>query len=108
MPITKFVDLDFVLPFDIEAFKSGDPDRIAEAYLELAETLQQLIRDLSGVANEALALTVTNEVYYALPDQNGDFPIGTWRTKQVGNNLEDQVQLSLGTWTTAHIRERPV
>ncbi len=45
--------------------------------------------------------------YFGAPDGGGTYPEGTWRTIQVGNNLEFQVILS-SVWTPAFKMERPV
>lgn len=99
---------DFKIPYDEEALTSGDPARIAGYLLELAETLQLLLRDITDAANASLALADGDAVYYALPGQDGQYPVGTWRRIQVGDNLEDQVQEVVGEWTTVQTRERPI
>ena len=106
--VVERIDLDTVLPWDEEAIKSGDPARMAEYMLELTEALQEIISSVASIANAAVTLVTSTENYYDLPDEFGDYPIGTWRRVQVGDNLEDQVQLTLGVWTTGHVRERPV
>lgn len=102
------IDPDFKIPYDEAAILSGDPKRLAAYFLEFAETLQLVLRKLSDRANFAIDLADGAAVYYALPNEDGDYPVDTWRTIQVGDNLEDQIQLTAGTWTTAFTRERPV
>ncbi len=99
---------DFTIPYDVDALESGNPERVAIYLLELAQTLQDMLRDIIDRTNFVIALADGDAVYYALPGSDGTYPVGTWRTKQVGDNLEDQVQLALGTWTFVHKRERPV
>ena len=99
---------DFKIPYDEAALRSGDPTRTALYLLELAETLQLLLQEIVGAANLSISLADGDAVYYALPGQDGNYPVGTWRRIQVGDNLEDQVQLVLGDWTTVQVRERPI
>ena len=108
MAVLNRLSTDFKIPYDEAALRSGDPTRTALYLLELAETLQILLKDITDAANFSLALADGDAVYYALPDKDGVYPVGTWRRIQVGNNLEDQVQLVSGTWTTAQTRERPI
>lgn len=103
--VLEKLDVDIKLPYDEESLNSG---RVAEYLLELVRTLQELLREISVLTNYSLDLTDGDAVYYAGKNANGDYPIGTWRRKQVGDDLEDQVQLTLGNWTTAQRRERPV
>lgn len=102
------LDSDFKIPYDEEALRSGDPVRMSLYLLEFAETIQLLLARITDVANFSLSLADGDAVYYALPDSDGNYPIGTWRRIQVGDNLEDQVQLILGVWTMAQTRERPM
>ena len=106
--VLEKISPDFKIPYDEAALRSGDPVRLTAYLLELAETLQLLLRDIIDAANFSLALADGDAVYYALPGADGNYPIGTWRRIQVGDNLEDQVQLTLGVWTMAQTRERPV
>ncbi len=102
------INTDIRIPFDEIALRSGDPVLLTRYMFELAKTLQGLLADIVTVANFSLDLNDGDAIYYALKNSSGDYPIGTWRRIQVGDNLEDQVQLTLGTWTTAQTRERPV
>ena len=105
-PLEK-LDIDFKIPYDEVALLSKNPVRIAEYMLELAETLQLLLERITTVANFGLDLFDGEAVYYAIRDSDGEYPDGTWRRIQVGDNLEDQVKIN-GTWTQAQIRERPI
>lgn len=98
---------DFKIPYDEAALSSGDPARTAAYLLELADTLQLLLRDIIDVSNASLALADGDAVYYALPGGDGEYPDGTWRRIQVGDNLEDQVKVD-GTFIQAQVRERPI
>jgi len=86
--------------------QSGNPIRQAEYLLELVKTLQELLEKITVASNYAIDLVDGEAVYYALRGEDGEYPNGTWRRIQVGNNLEDQVKIS-GTWTLAQRRERP-
>lgn len=110
MPVNVIerIDLDLKLPWDEEAIKSGDPNRTADYLLELTEALQAVIGNIASIANASVTIITSTEKYYDVPDENGDYPLGTWRRVQVDDNLEDQVQLTQDVWTTAHTRERPV
>ncbi len=105
--VLERIDTDFKIPYDEEALASGDPARIATYLLELAETLQLLLRNIADVANFSLDLADGDAVYYALPGSDGEYPDGTWRRIQVGDNLEDQVKIN-GTFIQAQVRERPI
>ena len=106
--VIERIDLDTTLPWDEDAIKSGDPIRMAEYMLELTEALQQVISNIASISNASVTFVTATEKYYDTPDEFGNYPLGTWRRVQVGNNLEDQVQLTQGVWTTVHVRERPV
>ncbi len=107
MTITR-VSRDFKIPYDEDALLSGDPARVAAYMLEFAETVELLLSELNDVSNLSVALADGGAAYYSLPDEDGNYPIGTWRTIQVGTNLEHQVQLTLNVWTSAKTTERPV
>ena len=100
------LDADVVLPYDLEALLSGDPRKIAEEWLELVKTLQELLEKITIVSNYAVDLIDGEAIYYALKQSDGTYPDGTWRRIQVGDNLEDQVKIA-GTWTFAQRRKRP-
>ena len=100
------LDTDVRIPFDEEALLSGDPVRIAEEWLELVKTLQELLEKITVASNYALDLVDGEAIYYALKSSDGTYPDGTWRRIQVGDNLEDQVKIA-GTWTFAQRRKRP-
>ena len=85
---------------------SGDPVRIAEEWFELVKTLQGLLEKITIVSNYAIDLIDGEAIYYALKQEDGTYPNGTWRRIQVGDNLEDQVKIA-GTWTFAQRRKRP-
>jgi len=102
------IDPDFKLPYDEDALLSGDPKRLTRYILELVRVLQDLIERIAVLTDLSIDLVDGAAVYYALKQSSDqDYPDGTWRRIQVGNNLEDQVKLS-GTWTTVSKRERPV
>ena len=101
------LDTDVRIPFDEEALLSGDPVRIAEEWLELVKTLQELLEKITVASNYALDLVDGEAIYYALKQSDGTYPDGTWRRIQVGDNLEDQVKID-GTWTFVQRRERPL
>lgn len=103
----EHLDTDVKIPFDEEALKSGDPVRIADYQHELVKTLQDILEKLTTVANYAVDLVDGESVYYALKGSDGEYSNGTWRSIQVGDNLEQQVKIA-GTWTMVQRRERPV
>ena len=94
------------IPYDDDALRSGDPARLAEYLLILVKTLRDLLEDITTVVNYAVDLTDGEAIYYSTKGSDGEYPNGTWRRIQVGDNLEDQVKIA-GTWTTAFTRERP-
>ena len=99
MTIEK-LNLDEKLPFDEEALKSLNP-KAAEYILNLVQTLQELLRNISQVANLAIDAVDGEAIYSRLKNSDGSYPLNTWRLIQVGNNWERQQQLTLGTWTKA-------
>ena len=101
------LDTDFKIPFDEQALLSKDPVLITRYMLELAQTLQLLLEKITTAANYAIDLADGDAVYYALRDSDGEYPDGTWRRIQVGDNLEDQVLIN-SVWTFVQKRERPV
>lgn len=103
----EHLDTDVRLPYDEEVLKSGDPVRIADYQRELVKTLQDILEKLTTVANYAVDLVDGEAVYYSLKDSDGNYPDGTWRSIQVGDNLEQQCKIA-GTWTMVQRRERPV
>ena len=104
--VLERISPDFKIPYDADALASGDPARIAAYLLELADTLQLLLRDIVDVANASLALADGDAVYYALPGSDGEYPDGTWRRIQVGDNLEDQKKIN-GVFVQVMVREPP-
>lgn len=107
MAIEK-LDTDVRLPYDESALLSGSPAQLTDYLRQLIKTLQELLGEITIVANYGLDLNDGDAVYFALRQSDGTYPIGTWRRKQVGDNLEDQIQLVTDTWTTVHTRERRV
>ena len=107
MTTTKLPD-DFRIPFDRDAIISGDPVKLTEYLLELAEFLQMLLQSITDAANLTVDLMDGDAIYSKAKLTDGSYPIGTWRLKQVGNNWQRQVQLTLGTWTVAGDFEVPV
>lgn len=103
----EHLDTDVKIPFDEEALKSGDPVRTSDYLLELVKTLQELLEKITVVSNYAIDLVDGEAVYYALKGSDGTYPNGTWRSIQVGDNLEQQVKID-GTWTIVQRRERPL
>lgn len=102
----EHLDTDVRIPYDEEALKSGDPVRLADYVLELVKTTQELLEKLTRVANYAVDLVDGEAVYYSLKGSDGEYPNGTWRSIQVGDNLEQQVKIA-GTWTMVQRRGRP-
>lgn len=101
------LDTDIRIPYDEEALRSGNPVRIADYLLELVKTLQELLEKITVVSNYAIDLVDGEAVYSKLKNEDGSYPIGTWRLIQVENNWERQVQLTAGVWTFAGNFERP-
>ena len=101
------VDTNIKIPYDELAILSNDPVKLAAYLLELAETIQRLLEELANATNFAISLTDGDAIYSKLKQANGSYPIGTWRLKQVDDNWERQVQLTVGTWTFAGDFERP-
>ena len=97
----EHLDTEVRLPYDEEALLSGDKNRIADEWLELIKTLQDLLEKITVVSNYALDLYDGEAIYSKLKLADGSYPIGTWRFIQVGDNWERQVQLVLGVWTFA-------
>ncbi len=104
--ILEKLDTEVRIPYDEEAIMSKDPVRIAEYLLELVKTLQELLEKLTVISNYSVDLATGEAAYYALPQDDGTYPEGTWRRIQVGDNLEDQKKID-GAWKTAQIREPP-
>lgn len=104
--VLERLNSDFKIPYDEAALTSGDPARTAAYLLELAETLQLLLNDIVTVANFSLSLADGDAVYYALPGSDGEYPDGTWRRIQVGDNLEDQKKIN-GVFVQVQVREPP-
>lgn len=90
-PIDKIPTTEIELPFDYEAITSGDPERLADYIRELIESLQNIQSRVIKVANLVLDLGAGGVYYYDLPDENGLYPVGTWRILMVGTTLERQV-----------------
>ena len=105
--VIEKIDQDFKLPFDEAAILSGDPARLNEYLLVLVKQLQDLVDRFAIVANFTVDLVDGAAVYYALKAEDQDYPNGTWRRIQVGDNLEDQVKID-GTFVKVFARERPI
>jgi len=95
------IDPKVKLPFDEEILLSGNRIKITEEQRKLVKTLQELLQKISTVANLTLDLFDGEAIYSKLKLPDGNYPIGTWRLIQVGDNWERQVQLALGVWTFA-------
>lgn len=100
------LDTDVRLPFDRDAFLSKDPVKMTEAQYEFISTLQDLLDNITVAMNFMIDLADGESVYYALKGSDGEYPDGTWRRIQVGDNLEDQVKIN-GVWTQGHLIELP-
>lgn len=92
---------DVQLPFDEESLLSGDKDRIAGEWLILVKTLQELLEKITIAGNYALDLVSGDAIYSKVKNPDGNYPLGTWRLIQVGDNWERQVQEVLGVWKFA-------
>lgn len=101
------LDTEVRIPYDEMVLKSGDPVKIADYMLELVKTLQELLERITVISNYSIDLSTGEAVYYALPQDDGTYPDGTWRRIQVGDNLEDQKKIG-GAWIMAQRREPPV
>ena len=104
-PIDKIPTTEIELPFDYDAITSGDPERLADYIRELIESLQNIQTRVVKVANLILDFGAGGPIYFDLPDENGLYPVGTWRILMVGTVLERQVLesqpnnwVSQGTW----------
>ena len=104
--VLEKLDTEVRIPYDEEALLSKDPVRIAEYMLELVKTLQGLLEKLTVISNYSVDLATGEAAYYALPQDDGTYPDGTWRRIQVGNNLEDQKKIA-GAWIMAQRRTPP-
>ncbi len=103
MNILEKLDTEVRIPYDEEALLSKDPARIADYMLELVKTLQELLEKLTVISNYSVDLATGEAAYYALPQDDGTYPDGTWRRIQVGDNLEDQKKID-GAWVMVHRR----
>ncbi len=104
--ILEKLDTEVRIPYDEEAIMSKDPVRIAEYLLELVKTLQELLEKLTVISNYSVDLATGEAAYYALPQDDGTYPEGTWRRIQVGDNLEDQKKIA-GAWIMVQRRTPP-
>ena len=75
--------------------------------LELVKTIQDLLEKITVISNYTIELAPGGAIYYALKLEDGTYADGTWRTLQVGNNLEVQVKIA-GVWTMQKTSERPL
>ncbi len=106
MNILEKLDTEVRLPYDEEALLSKDPVRIADYLLELVKATQELLEKLTIISNYSVDLATGEAAYYALPQDDGTYPDGTWRRKQVGDNLEDQKKID-GAWVMVQRRVPP-
>lgn len=95
------IDPDVTIPFDEEAILTGDPVKLAEEWRELIKRLQEILEVMTVATNYVLDLIPGDAVYSKVKNPDGNYPLGTWRLKQVGDNWERQVQEVLGVWTYA-------
>lgn len=102
----KTADIDLRIPYDEKALLSGNPKELAAYMLELAETIQRLLRQLTETINTVL-IADEDALYTNPKNPDGSYPLGTWRFIVVGDNLERQVQITLNVWTFAGDFERP-
>jgi len=103
------LDTDLQIPLDEDAIKSGDPERLLDYLRELTGTLQDLFETVTLTANYTIDLADGAAVYYALKNKEGVYPVGTWRTRQVGDNLVHEFKSAApDTWTVVKTTERPI
>ncbi len=107
MTIEK-LDSDVEIPYDEEVILSGDPARLAEYLLDLVKTLQDLLEKITTVANFNVDLDDGEAIYSKLKNADGNYPLNTWRLIQIDKDWVRQVQLEIGTWTTAGSFEVPI
>ncbi len=100
------IGVDVDLPYDELVIRSGDPDQLADYLLDLVKTLKDLLEEIVAASNLTIDLVSGAAVYYALKDQGGNYPEGTWRRIQVGDNLEDQKKIN-GVFVQVMVREPP-
>lgn len=106
MSITR-IDEDLILPYDEEVLRSGNPARIAKYMLDLVQTLNDFLKQVAEIVNLTIDQADGDAIYSKLKLADGTYPLGTWRFIQVEDNLERQVQLTLGAWTKAGVFNRP-
>lgn len=109
MPVKlDHLDPDVRLPFDEEILLSGDRVKITEEHRKLVKILQDLLEKITTQVNYELDFFDGEALYSKLKNPDGNYPIGTWRLIQVGDNWERQVQIAIGNWDFAGHFGRPV
>ncbi len=101
------LDEEVRLPFDEGALASGDPKRLLQYMFELVRELRELLESNATITNLGINISDGEAIYLKNKNAGGDYPLGTWRLIQVGDNLERQVQLTLNVWTKAGVFNRP-
>jgi hypothetical protein len=86
------------IPFDRDAYESGDGKRIALAQYRAHVELVRILKILQILINSLVSTAQTDWHYYGLPSPvDGTYPDGSWRTGVVDDEFQVQKMVS-GSW----------
>lgn len=88
------------LPFDREAWLSGDPKRQADAMEQMVRALDDFRELIAIYFNHLMDLDDVDVRYFCAQDANGNYPLNGLRLKMTDDGLEVQEQTPIGTWNT--------
>jgi len=95
MPIViEKLEEDVQLPFDEVALRSEDPQKLVEYILVLVKSLQEILGQITVVANYGVDLNDGDALYFGLKDSTGVYPIGMFRWIQVDNTAQLQEKVT--------------
>jgi len=112
--VVNRLDKETGLPFDEDAFLSGNKARTASYMLELIKVLEERFENIVTIVNFLVDLSDGEAVYSKLKGSDGEYSDGTWRiisavaadvTADRANAVGDRmIQRKVdGTWTTARL-----
>lgn len=97
------IDQDITLPFEEEAILSRDPARLAAFLKRFKNELERQLEANRDTTNLLVDNTDGVGLYSRAKDSTGQYPIGTWRLVQDGDNWVREVltDINADTWTLA-------
>ena len=101
------IDEPVRLPRFESAILSGQPEALNDGIKVFTDELEKILQLLIDQGNSSINLNDGDAVYSRDKESDGQYPLGTWRHRQFGNNFIREVltDRAADTWTQAGAEE---